>query len=121
QAHLARGETQVDVRQQRARQQTRLAQNLEAVADPEHRPAFAGELDHRLHRLREARDRTGAQVVPVGEAARDDDRVGALQVAVAMPDQLGVPHVPRGLDRVHLVAGAGELQYTELQLTISIS
>ena len=80
---LAEGEAQVGVGQQRAGQQMRLAEHLEAVADPQHEPAVAGELDHRLHRGREAGDRAGAQVVAVGEAAGDDDRVGAAQVAVA--------------------------------------
>ena len=70
---LAADEAQRGVGQQRARQQARLAQDLEAVADAEHRAAVAGELDDRLHDRREARDRAGAQVVAVGEAAGDDD------------------------------------------------
>ena len=86
---LTAQEAQPDVGQQRARQQPRLAQDLEAVADPEHRPAVARELDHRLHHRREARDRPRAQVVAVGEPARDDDRVDAAEVAVAVPQQLG--------------------------------
>ena len=38
QLDLAKGEAQVGVSQQRARQQVRLAQHLEAVADPQHQP-----------------------------------------------------------------------------------
>ena len=78
----------------------RLAQHLKAVADAEHQAAVAGERDHRLHRRREARDRAGAQVVAVGEAAWDDDRVGAAQVALGVPDQLGLAHAPRRVARV---------------------
>ena len=51
-------------------------------------PPSRGELGDRLHHRREARDRAGAQVVAVGEAAGDDDRVDALQVAVLVPEQL---------------------------------
>ena len=40
---LAADEAQADVRQQRAGQQPRLAQDLEAVADAEHGPAVARE------------------------------------------------------------------------------
>ena len=105
---LAEGEAPVGVAEQRAGQQVRLAEHLKAVADPQHEPAVARELDHRLHRRREARDRAGAQVVAVGEAAGDDDRVGASQVALAVPDQLGVADAPGRVQRVDLVAGARE-------------
>ena len=39
----------VIVADQRARQQVRLAEDLEAVADAEHRQAAAGRLDHLGH------------------------------------------------------------------------
>ncbi len=42
-----------------------LAADLEAVADPEHVAALAGELDDLAHDRREAGDRAGAQVVAV--------------------------------------------------------
>ena len=75
------------VEQQRAGEQARLAEDLEAVADAEYRAARGGELAHRLHRRREAGDRAGAQVVAVGEAAGDDDGVDPVQVALFVPDQ----------------------------------
>ena len=68
----------------------------------------------RLHHRREARDRADAQVVAVGEAAGHDDRVDAAQVAVAVPEQLGVAEAPAGQQRVDLVAGAGEADDAEL-------
>ena len=95
-------------------QQPRLAQHLEAVADPQHEPAGVRELDDGLHHRREARDRARAQVVAVGEAAGHDDRVGPAQVALAVPQQLRVADAPRGRQRVDLVAGAGELKDAEL-------
>ena len=98
---LAEDEPQRRVGQQRAGQQARLAEHLEAVADPEHEAAGGGELGHLLHHRREAGDRAGAQVVAVGEAAGDDHRIDALQVAVAVPqdhrlaDPLGTPAARR--------------------------
>ena len=44
---------------------------------PSTEPAVRGEALDLGHHRREARDRAGAQVVAVGEAARDDDRVDA--------------------------------------------
>ena len=80
---------------------------------------MAGEALDLDHDRREARERAGAQVVAVGEAAGDDDRVDALQVVVAVPEQHRVAD-PRGrLQRVDLVAGAGELDDAELHGWIS--
>ena len=87
---LAADEAKRVVRQQRAGQEAGLAQHLEAVADAEHGTAVAGELDHRLHQRREARDRAHAQVVAVREAAGDDHGVDAAQIAIAVPEQVGV-------------------------------
>ena len=92
----------------------RLAQHLKAVADPEHDPAGARELGHLLHHRREAGDRPGAQVVAVGEAARHDHRVDALQVAVAVPQDHRLADPLRGQQRVDLVTGAGEADDAEL-------
>ena len=58
---------------------------------------------------REAGDGAGAQVVAVGEAARDDDRVDAADGAVAVPEQLGVAtEVADRLERVLLAVRARE-------------
>ena len=100
-------------------QQPRLAQHLKAVADPEHRPAVGGERGDRLHRGCETRDRPGAQVVAVGEAAGDDHRVEAGEVAVAVPDELRVGDPTAGEHRVALVAGARELKNPEPHRSIS--
>ena len=50
-------------------------------------PPSAAKRRDGLHRGREAGDRAGAQVVAVGEAARDDDRVDAGEVGLLVPDQ----------------------------------
>ena len=74
----------------------------------------AGELDHRLHDRREARDGADAQVVAVGEAARDDDRVDALEVAVGMPEEHRLADALAGQLRVDLVAASREPDHPEL-------
>jgi len=79
---------QVAVAYQRAGQKPRLAENLEAVADAEHQAAARGHLLDRRHDGREARQGTRAQVVAVGEAAGDDDRVVGTEVRVAVPDEV---------------------------------
>src|SRR5581483_10260745 len=58
------------VRSEHAGQQAGLAEDLKAVADPEHRSAVGGELRDRSHDRREAGNRTAAEVVAVGKAAR---------------------------------------------------
>ena len=102
-------EPQRVVGQQRARQQVRLAQHLEAVADPEHRPALAREARDLIHDRRKAGDRTNPQVVAIGKPARDDHRVDALQVAVRVPEVLRLePRALHGEEGVVLVARARE-------------
>ena len=118
---LAAHEAQRVVRQQRAREQPGLAEHLEAVADAEHRPAVARELDHRLHQRREASDGAHAQVVAVGEAAGHDHGVDAAEVAVAVPEQVGVGEAAAGHEGVDLVAGAREADHAELHAASSSS
>jgi hypothetical protein len=105
--------------QQRPRQQPGLAQDLEAVADPEHEATFAGELFDLGHDRGKARDRAGPEVVPVGEATRHDHRVDALKVVVGVPQQHRVPHPCRRLQRVDVVARAGKPDHAELHCSIS--
>ena len=70
-----------------SREQARLAQNLEAVANTEHQAAGGGEIPHRLHHWREFRDRPGAEVIAVGESAGHDDGFTILQVVGFVPQQ----------------------------------
>ena len=106
---VAADELAVVVADQRAGQQVGLAEDLEAVADPEHRHAAPGGLDHLGHHRREPADRPAAQVVAVGEAARQHDRVDLAQVVVAVPERDGVVAAdPDGALGVDVVEGAGE-------------
>src|SRR5919197_1094053 len=79
------------------RQQPGLAEHLEAVAYAQHRAALGGEAAHRVHHRREARDRAAAQVVAVGEAAGDDQRIHLAHFLVAVPE--GERLAPDVLDR----------------------
>ena len=81
---------------------------------PEHEAALARELRDLLHHRREPRDRAGAQIVAVGEAAGDDHRVDALEVTVGVPQQHRVADARGGLERVDVVARARETDDPEL-------
>ena len=83
--HLA-AELEAGVAGERAGQQVRLAEDLEAVADAPHQAAGVGELGHLLHQRSEAGHGAGAQVVTVREAAGEDDAVGAAQPGVLVPE-----------------------------------
>ncbi len=111
QLDLAADEAQSVVGQQRARQQPRLAEDLEPVADAQHRPPLGGEAANRLHRGREAGDRAGAEIVAIGEPAGDDDRVDSAQIPLLVPDEARVADPLAGLQRVALVTGARELEH----------
>ena len=101
---------------ERARQQARLAEHLEAVADAEHRHALVRPRDDVLHQGRAGRDGAGPQVVAVGEAAGEDDGVDVLEVVVGVPqrDRLtpGQAHRAGGVD---VVQGAREGENTDAQ------
>src|SRR5262249_19261599 len=77
-------------RAQHAWEQAGLAEDLEAVADPEDVTAMGRELGHGAHRGREACDRAGAQVVAVREASGQDDgtHLGQLRLRVPVQDRL---------------------------------
>src|SRR5699024_7636020 len=88
--------------------------DLEAVADAQHRhPALRG-VDHLLHHRCEAADRAGAQVVAVGEAAREHDGLDALQIVLAVPERDGLGAAePHGAQRVPVVQRAREGHHTD--------
>src|SRR4029453_7683562 len=71
---------------ERARQQPRLTEDLEAIARAEHGATARDELRERLHHRRAARHRARAQIVPVGEAAGQHHAVVVGEVGLAMQD-----------------------------------
>ena len=70
---------------ERAREQTRLAQHLEAVADAEDGPASLRSTTSCIGGA--GGDRAGAEVVAVGEATGEDDGVDVLEVVVGVPQR----------------------------------
>src|SRR6202035_5507833 len=86
QPHVRVDEPQARVPGERAWQQVRLAEDLEAVAYAEYRQPRLGRGYQLAHHGGEPGDRTAAQVVAVREAAGEDDRVNAAHVAVRVPE-----------------------------------
>jgi hypothetical protein len=81
---LADEDTDV-VTDQGARQQVRLAENLEAITDAEHRHPSVSGLDHLSHHRREPGDRPTAQIITVGKPARQDHCIDAVKVVATVP------------------------------------
>ena len=111
---VAVAEVQVLVAGERAGQQVGLAEDLEAVADAEHRQAAPGRVGDRLHHRGEPGDGAAAQRVAVREAAGQDHGVDAVQVRVAVPepDDVGAGDA-RGAGRVPVVQRAREGDHTD--------
>ncbi len=78
---------QSDVAHQRSGQQSRLAQNLEAVADAKDQSAAVGEFADGFHHGGELRDGAGAEVVAEGETSGNDDGVAVLEVVRVVPEE----------------------------------
>ncbi len=108
-------ELQAVVAHEGAGQEAGLAQDLEAVAATEHQPAGLGVARHRLHHRREAGDGAAAQIVAVGEAARQHDAVVLREVPLAMPDIVDLLPKDRVQDvvAVPITPRAGEHNYSE--------
>src|SRR6266568_5351355 len=93
-----------------SRQQSRFAENLEAIADSQYQASAIGKLPHRLHHGRKFGNRPGAQIVAVRETSGHDDGVAILQIMGVVPkkrDRL-LSHI---LDRpvgIMIAIGSGE-------------
>ena len=76
-----------DVTHEGSRKQSRLAQDLETIADAQHQSAPVGKLLYRFHHGRELCNSPGAQVISVCEAAGNDSNVAVLQIMRLMPEK----------------------------------
>ena len=103
--------SQLVVLLEHAWQEPRLAENLEAVADPEHRPTRIRKTAHGAHRRRHAGDRPAAEVVAVREAAGKDDGTGlAGELGLVVPHEHGVAaHSGERPGRIVVVVRPGKL------------
>src|SRR5882672_9961561 len=77
---------QAGVAHERAWKQAGFAQDLESVADTDHKSASSSKFLDRLHGRSESGDGARAQVVAIGETAWNDDGIALLQVLRLMPD-----------------------------------
>ena len=109
--HVGADELQLPVRPQHAGEEARLAEDLEPVADPEHRRTVGGELAHDVHHRCDARQCAAPQVVAVREPPGQDDAGDArVDLRRRVPDgdrlraevlerKAGVPVVVRAGER----------------------
>src|SRR5690606_12345092 len=106
---VAAHEVLVVVADQTPRQQVRLHEHLESVADAQHGHARCRGILHLGHDRRQCRDRTGAQVVAVAEPTGKHECVHALEVVRAVPqgDRLGAGDA-HGALRIAVIQRTGE-------------
>src|SRR5207249_8895434 len=72
---------------ERSRQHSRLAQNLEAIADAQHHPSTRRKLANRLHHRRKLGNRSRPQIVAIGEAAGYDDGITVFKIVRFVPEK----------------------------------
>ena len=106
QVNLAADELEAGVPHEDPRKEARLAQDLEAVADAEHRHAFVGRFGDRAHYRRARRDRSRAEVIAVRETAGQHDQVEPGEC------RFGVPHRGR--------ADAGDLLQRDRHVAVAV-
>ena len=100
------------VAHERPGQETRLAEDLESVANAENRRAAARGLAHGRHDGGVAGDGAAAQVVAEGKPAGGDDCVVTLDGRLFVPDGIGsfAERVTQGAEAILVAVGAGEPQ-----------
>src|SRR5207253_4462765 len=110
QKDVAAGEAQMRIAHQRARQEAHFGEHLKAVADAEHQATRRGVTPDRLHDRSELRQRAGAQIIAVREAAGDDYAVNAFEIRLLVPKhfRLGAEEIARDVQRVVIAIGTGE-------------
>jgi hypothetical protein len=70
---------------QPTRQQMRLNQDLEAIADTKNRKALFGKPNDRFGGRGLCGDRSAAQVISVGKSSRQYNRVNFFEIVIIMP------------------------------------
>ena len=82
-------EVEAFVANQRAGEESALAEDLKTVADADDCAAGCSEAFHRLHDRGEAGDGSAAEVVTIRKAAGNDDGVEARERSILVPDKVG--------------------------------
>ncbi len=113
--HIVAPESETRVSDQRPREESRLTEHLEPVADPQDGATLVGKGDHVLHDGAHAGDGAGAKVVAVGETPGQEDGVVPVQPAIPMPDEAGRPvHLLDGLVEIVVAVGSRERHHRDL-------
>ena len=73
------------VAQHRSREETRLLQNLEAVANPEDQTSSRGKIHYGGHHRRKSGNGAGTKIVPIGKTARQHYEIAGVHFPLAMP------------------------------------
>ena len=122
QKNLFATELQRAIPHERARQQPGLGQNLKSIADAQHRPALRREILHGLHDGAEPRDGACAQIIPVAEASRHDDRVRVAERSFLVPRVMRrvAQHVAQDMHRILVAVRSGKLENSKVHLKFKI-
>lgn len=109
---------QSGIAQQRPGEQSGLAEDLKSVADTQHQPTTRGEALHWLHDRCKFGDSAGAQVVSIGKAAGDHDRIAVLEIVTLVPEKCDrlFGRVLDGVKRVVIAVRTGKDEYAEFHL-----
>src|SRR6266851_3073288 len=119
--HVAANVAETRIAHHGAGKQASFEKNLKTVADAENHAAGLGEFFHGLHYRREPRNRSGTQIVPISEAARQDNGVAIGKVLRLVPDELyGLfEDVADGVKRVVIAVGARKDNYSKFHAVIA--
>ena len=111
------------VAQHGAGQQTRLEQDLKAVANPQHPNASRGGVGYFTKGRRKSRDGPGAKVIAVGESSRNDYQVVSGQISVTVPAHVRIEARDglEGVKRVHVAIAARKYDHAGLQAGVSLA
>jgi hypothetical protein len=106
-----------------AGKQAGFEKNLKAVADAENHAAGLGEFFHGLHHRGKPRNGPGAEVIPVGKPARQDNRIAIGKVLRLVPNELDrfFQDAAYGVERVVIAVGARKNNYSKFHALVAPS
>src|SRR5580700_4623539 len=118
--HLAAEIAQALVAHHRAGKKPCFEQDLEAVADSEDQTSGTREAVHGFHYRRKSRNRPGAQVIAIGEAARENYDVAAGKIFGLVPDEFDglMDDGGDGVVSVFIAIRTGKLHHSEFHRSI---
>ena len=102
-------------------QQPRLQQNLKPVANSQNEAAIPGEGFHRLHYRRKSRNGAGAEIIPVGKSAGQNDGIASGKTFRLVPDEFHrlVDYISDSVKRVVIAIGPGKDYDSEFHAAVA--